>query len=62
MNEINELLKDIEKLRENLHKLIIAKNIDLQDPEIVEMSQTLNQVITRYNQLIENKTTKWSSC
>ena len=58
MNEINELLKDIEKLRENLHKLIIAKNIDLQDPEIVEMSQTLNQVITRYNQLIENKTTK----
>lgn len=58
MKEINELIEDIEKLRENLHKLIIEKNIDLQDPEIVSMSKTLNQAITKYNQLIENKTYK----
>jgi regulator of replication initiation timing len=54
MNELKELLKDIEKLRANLIKLIEEKE-NLQDPHIVAASQILNAAITKYNDFIKNK-------
>lgn len=53
--EVNELLSDIEKLRDSLHKLISKKGINLQDPEVLSSSQVLNAAITKYNELISKK-------
>lgn len=55
MSEIEELIKDIDKLKKNLNKLIEKKSFNLQDPEIIEASQELNDVITKYNNLIAKK-------
>jgi len=56
LNELNALLNDIEKLRNNLYKLIDDKNANLQDPEIVSASQILNAALVKYNEIIEEKT------
>ncbi len=58
MNEINDLLNDIEKLRKNLHDLINEKNVNLADPEIISASQILNAAITKYTEIIEKKASK----
>lgn len=55
LSEVNELLSDIEKLRDSLHKLISKKGINLQDPEVLSSSQVLNAAITKYNELINKK-------
>ena len=55
MSEIEDLIKDIEKLKMNLDKLINSKSFDLQDPEIVSASKILNAAITKYNELINEK-------
>ena len=52
MSEIQELIKDIENLKEILNKLINKKELDLQDPEIIKASQELNIAITKYNDFI----------
>ena len=56
MDELTALLNDIEKLRNNLYKLIDDKNANLQDPEIVSASQILNAALVKYNEIIEEKT------
>lgn len=56
MDELKELLQDIEKLRNNLYKLIDAKNANLLDPEVISASQILNAAIVKYNQIMEKKT------
>lgn len=59
MNELQALINDIEKLRENLHDIINQKNgINLTDPEIVSASEILNAAITKYNELINKKSKK----
>lgn len=58
MSEINNLLNDIEKLRENLYKLINEKNVNLVDPEIISASEMLNAVITKYTEIIDKKVNK----
>lgn len=55
MSELNELLKDIEKLRKTLYELIEKKEANLQDPEIITASKTLNIAITKYNEMIRKK-------
>ncbi len=55
MSELNNLLSDIEKLRKKLNDLIIKKNIDLSDPEIVAASQVLNAAITKYTELLTKR-------
>ncbi|HHY90660.1 MAG TPA: aspartyl-phosphate phosphatase Spo0E family protein [Clostridiales bacterium] len=55
MAGMEELLKDIDILRENLNKLIEKKGFNLQDPEIIKASQELNHVIVQYNSFIEEK-------
>ncbi|OPX43839.1 Spo0E like sporulation regulatory protein [Ruminiclostridium hungatei] len=56
MSELNNLMNDIEKLRKKLHDLINEKNVDLADPEIITASQMLNAAITKYTEIISNKT------
>ncbi len=56
MDELNELLQDIDRLRKNLCTLIEDKNANLLDPEVVSASQILNAAITKYNEIIEKKT------
>jgi hypothetical protein len=58
MSELNNLLNDIEKLRENLYNLINDKNFDLADLEIISASQMLNAAITKYNEIIIKKVGK----
>lgn len=53
MNELEDLLNDIEKLRENLYTLINKKNIDLTDSEIISASQMLNAAITMYIKIVD---------
>ena len=55
MSEIKDLLTDIEKLRENLIKLIESKENNLQDPEIIAASEILNAAITKYTEFIKKK-------
>ena len=55
MSELNNLLSDIEVLRENLIKLIEKKEGNLQDPDIIATSQILNTAITKYNEFILKK-------
>lgn len=58
MNELENLLNDIEKLRENLHNLINKKNINLTDPDIISASEILNSAITKYIEIIAGKDNK----
>lgn len=58
MNELKILLNDIEKLRENLHKLINAKDVNLTDPEIITASQMLNAALVKYNEIVSGKMNK----
>lgn len=51
MTEIDELNRDIEKLRANLYRLAQEKSNDLQDPEVIAASQILNAAIVKYNEL-----------
>ncbi len=55
MSELRELLKDIEKLRSSLHRLIEQKGEDFQDPEVISASEILNAAISKYNEMIRRK-------
>ena len=55
MKELDELLKDIEQLRDTLHKLIDKNGINIEDLDIISSSQALNEAITKYNELIRKK-------
>ncbi len=55
MSELENLLYEIEKLRENLNKLIEKKQQNFQDPEIIAASKTLNTAISKYNELVFKK-------
>ncbi|WP_034601787.1 aspartyl-phosphate phosphatase Spo0E family protein [Clostridiisalibacter paucivorans] len=55
MSELQDLLNDIEELRNNLNKMIEKKDWNLQDPDVIAASQILNSAITKYNEIIKNK-------
>lgn len=55
MTEIEDLLNDIEELRSNLLDLIDQKESNLQDPEVIAASKILNSALTKYNELIIEK-------
>jgi hypothetical protein len=55
MTELEELLKDINRLRENLYKKIEQNSYELDDPEVLETSKRLNTVIVNYNAMINKK-------
>lgn len=52
MTEIEYLLQDIEKLRKKLVDLIADQEANLQSPEIISASRSLNAAITKYNEII----------
>lgn len=55
LSEIQNLFKDIDKLKKNLNQLIEVKGFNLQDQEVIKASQELNDMITKYNELITKK-------
>lgn len=55
MSEVQDLLNDIQKLRENLEKLIDKKQANLQDSDIIAASQILNSAVSKYNEFIYKK-------
>ena len=55
MTELEELLKDINRLRENLYKMIEQNSYELDDPEVLEASKRLNTAISNYNAMIKKK-------
>ncbi|MHC1682383.1 MAG: Spo0E family sporulation regulatory protein-aspartic acid phosphatase [Clostridiaceae bacterium] len=55
MSEIEDLLKDIDILREQMEFLIEAKEYNLIDAEVIAASKILNAALNQYNKLIEAK-------
>ena len=54
MNDNKELLIKIQQLRSQMHSLIEKKN-DLLDSEIIGISRKLDELISEYSSLINNK-------
>lgn len=55
MSELKLLITDIDKLREDLYKIIEKRGYDLNDPEVLEASKNLNLAIAGYNTLLKDK-------
>lgn len=55
MSELEDLLKDIDILKEQLHLLINKKQGNLIDAEVVTASKILNAALNQYNKLIQEK-------
>lgn len=58
MSEIEDLLKDVEKLRTQLEELINEHSGNLTDPEVVAASKVLNDALNQYNKFINDKMKK----
>lgn len=58
MSEIEDLLKDVEILREKLLYLIEEKQGNLIDEEVVSMSKVLNAALNEYNKVLSEKLKK----
>lgn len=58
MPEIEDLLKDVEILREKLLYLIEEKQGNLIDNEVVSMSKVLNAALNEYNRVLAKKLKK----
>ncbi|MCM0648651.1 aspartyl-phosphate phosphatase Spo0E family protein [Clostridium swellfunianum] len=58
MSELEDLLKDVEILREQLNQLINDKQGNLIDPEVVTASKILNAALNQYNNFIKEKFAK----
>lgn len=58
MSELEDLLKDIDILREQLEKLIDEKEGNLVDQEVVTASKVLNAALNEYNKFIDEKLKK----
>ena len=55
MPEIEEILREIEELRENLIKLAHIKNEKFTDPEIISVSKELDTLLNTYHKLMTAK-------
>lgn len=55
MSEIEDLLKDIETLRDNLQQLIKQKQGNLIDKDVVSASKILNAALNQYNKFLKEK-------
>ncbi|GKU23756.1 aspartyl-phosphate phosphatase Spo0E family protein [Clostridium folliculivorans] len=55
MAELEDLLKDIDKLRESLQSLIEKKQWNLVDAEVVAASKALNFALNQYNKFLQEK-------
>lgn len=48
MPDIKDIIMEINKLRENLYEIIELRDYNLNDPDVLEASNSLNQVIENY--------------
>lgn len=55
MVELEDLLKDIDKLRERLQLIIQEKKWNLVDDEVVTASKALNFALNKYNKFLKEK-------
>ena len=55
MSEIEDLLKDVEILREQMEELIEKHKGNLTDLEVVAASKILNAALNQYNNFIKEK-------
>lgn len=55
MSEIEDLLRDIETLRDNLQQLIKQKQGNLIDKDVVSASKILNAALNQYNKFLKEK-------
>jgi len=55
LSDLEDLLKDVENLREKLVYLIDQKQGDLIDQEVVNISKILNAALNKYNEVLEEK-------
>lgn len=53
MSELEEMMKELEKLRANLLK--ITEGITLTDPEVMVAGQMLDAVLNEYYKLLKSK-------
>lgn len=58
MSELEDLLKDVDILREQLEILIKEKQGNLIDNEVVSASKILNAALNQYNMFIKDKVNK----
>lgn len=58
MSELEDLLKDVNTLRESLEQLIELKEGNLIDSEVVTASKILNAALNQYNKFISDKMKK----
>lgn len=58
MEEIDRLLNEIDKLRDRLLELIINKNENLTDKDVIETSEKLNVSLNQYNKFLDEKMKK----
>jgi hypothetical protein len=55
MAEIDDLLRDISKLRDKLELLIKENRADLLNPDVIAASQMLNAALNQYNKFLKEK-------
>jgi hypothetical protein len=55
LSEIEDLLRDIETLRDNLQQLIKQKHGNLIDKDVVSASKILNAALNQYNKFLKEK-------
>lgn len=58
MSELEELLRDVNILREKLEFLIKEKQENLIDSEVIAASKILNAALNQYNKFIADKVRK----
>ncbi|MCG8540322.1 MAG: aspartyl-phosphate phosphatase Spo0E family protein [Clostridia bacterium] len=54
MGQVDRIIFEIEELRKKLNSLIINEKNKFTDARVVELSQELDMVLNRYNQLMRN--------
>jgi hypothetical protein len=55
MSETDDLLMDINNLRNKLELLIKKRRSDLLAPDVIAASQTLNAALNHYNKFLKDK-------
>ena len=57
MSEMKEIMEQVEKVREEMHKMLKEKG-DLLDPEVIAASQMLDSVLNEYYKILNKKVDK----
>lgn len=48
MNELEKIAREIESIRDALHRLVLRKECALDDPAVIQLSEKLDVLIVRY--------------